>query len=46
MIYITYGFYQWAIVLKEVGEPIGSISVVGKNEKLSIVHAIVSYIGS
>ena len=32
------GFYQWAIVLKEIGEPIGSISVVGKNEKLDIVH--------
>ena len=31
-------FYQWAIVLKELGEPIGSISVVGKNEKLDIVH--------
>ena len=24
-------FYQWAIVLKEIGEPIGCISVVGKN---------------
>lgn len=23
-------FYQWAIVLKEIGEPIGSISVVEK----------------
>ena len=31
-------FYLWAIVLKELGEPIGSISVVGKNEKLDIVH--------
>lgn len=31
-------FYQWAIVLKELGEPIGSISVVGKNEKLDMVH--------
>lgn len=31
-------FYQWAIVLKEIGEPIGSISVVGKNEQLDIVH--------
>lgn len=31
-------FYQWAIVLKEIDEPIGSISVVGKNEKLDIVH--------
>ena len=24
-------FYQWAIVLKELGEPIGTISVVGMN---------------
>lgn len=31
-------FYQWAIVLKKIGEPIGSISVVDKNEKLDIVH--------
>lgn len=31
-------FYQWAIVLKEIGEPIGSISVVEKNENLDIVH--------
>ena len=31
-------FYQWAIVLKDIKEPIGSISVVGKNEKLGIVH--------
>ena len=31
-------FYQWAIVLKEIQQPIGSISVVGKNEKLDIVH--------
>lgn len=31
-------FYQWAIVLKEINEPIGSISVVGKNEMLDIVH--------
>lgn len=31
-------FYQWAIVLKEIDEPIGSISVVGKNEKLNMVH--------
>jgi ribosomal-protein-alanine N-acetyltransferase len=31
-------FYQWAIVLKEIDEPIGSISVVDKNEKLDIVH--------
>ncbi len=27
-------FYQWAIVLKELGEPIGSISVVSHNDDL------------
>jgi len=31
-------FYQWAIVLKEINEPIGSISVVEKDEKLNIVQ--------
>ena len=31
-------FYQWAIVLKKINEPIGTISVVGKNEDLNIVH--------
>jgi len=32
-------FYQWAIVFKEYGdEPIGTISVVDKNERLNIVH--------
>ena len=31
-------YYQWAIVLKEKGEPIGSISVVEKNENVSKVH--------
>lgn len=31
-------FYQWAIVLKELDEPIGSISVVDKNEKLDILQ--------
>ncbi len=36
--YAQRDFYQWAIVLKEIGEPIGSISVVGKNEKLNMVH--------
>ena len=30
--------YQWAIVLKEIGEPIGSISVVEANENVSKVH--------
>ena len=29
-------FYQWAIVLKEIDEPIGSISVVGMHE--IIIH--------
>lgn len=36
--YENLDFYQWAIVLKEIGEPIGSISVVDKNENLDIVH--------
>ena len=31
-------FYQWAIVLKEINEPIGTISVVDKKEALDIVH--------
>lgn len=32
-------FYQWAIVLKEVGdEPIGTINVVHMNEELDMVH--------
>lgn len=32
-------YYQWAIVLKENGdEPIGSISAVGMNEDVSMVH--------
>lgn len=31
-------FYQWAIVLKEIEEPIGTISVVEKNDNLDIVH--------
>ena len=31
-------FYQWAIVLKELGEPIGTISVVEQNEALNSVH--------
>ncbi len=36
--YETPDFYQWAIVLKEEGEPIGTISVVDKNEQLNILH--------
>ena len=31
-------FYHWAIVLKEINEPIGTIGVVEKNEKLNMVH--------
>ena len=30
--------YQWAIVLKEIGEPVGTISVVDGNEELDILH--------
>lgn len=29
--------YQWAIVLKEIGEPVGSISVVSMKESLGIM---------
>lgn len=31
-------FYQWAIILKERGEPIGTISVVGMHEKTEKIH--------
>ena len=31
-------FYQWAIVLKEINEPIGTISVVGMDERTDKVH--------
>ena len=32
-------FYQWAIIRKEYGdEPVGTIGVVDKNERLDIVH--------
>lgn len=30
--------YQWAIELKELGQPIGSISAVSKNEQAELVH--------
>lgn len=30
-------FYQWAIELKELGEPIGTISVVRSNEEIQLV---------
>ena len=31
-------YYQWAIELKSLGEPIGAIGVVGQNEKLDILE--------
>ena len=31
-------FYQWAIILKAINEPIGTISVVDINERLNTVH--------
>ena len=31
-------FYHWAIVLKDIDEPIGSISVVNQDEKTKKVH--------
>lgn len=31
-------FYQWAIVPKDLNEPIGTISVVDMNEKIDMVH--------
>ncbi|MDY3225061.1 MAG: GNAT family N-acetyltransferase [Candidatus Faecousia sp.] len=31
-------FYQWAIVLKEIGEPIGSIGVVEQNERAQLAQ--------
>lgn len=37
--YAKENFYQWAIVLKEHGDdPIGSISAVGMNDSISMVH--------
>jgi ribosomal-protein-alanine N-acetyltransferase len=36
--YETLAYYQWAIELKSICEPIGTISVVDMNEKLEIVH--------
>ncbi len=36
--YRNTNFYQWAIVLKDINEPIGSISVVGMNDKTDTVH--------
>jgi len=38
-LYKNKDFYQWAIIFKEYGDdPIGTISVVDKNERLNIVH--------
>lgn len=31
-------YYQWAIVPKDFGQPIGSISVVSKNDQAQLVH--------
>jgi len=31
-------YYQWAIVPKELGQPIGSISVVARNDAAELVH--------
>lgn len=36
--YENLDFYQWAIVLKEINEPIGTISVVGMDERTEKVH--------
>ncbi|MDD7593088.1 MAG: GNAT family protein [Peptoniphilaceae bacterium] len=36
--YHDLSFYQWAIELKEIGEPIGSISVVEQDECTNKVH--------
>lgn len=36
--YQNNNFYVWAIVLKEINEPIGSIAVVEQNEALDLVH--------
>lgn len=36
--YTRNDFYQWAIVPKALGQPIGSISVVDKNDAAQLVH--------
>ncbi|MCH5272334.1 MAG: GNAT family N-acetyltransferase [Lachnospiraceae bacterium] len=36
--YADKSFYQWAIVPKDLGEPIGTISVVGMDERTEKVH--------
>ena len=36
--YANADFYQWAIVPKDIGEPIGTISVVSSDEKTEKIH--------
>lgn len=36
--YAALDFYQWAIVPKDINEPIGTISVVGLDEKTGKIH--------
>jgi len=36
--YVKNDFYQWAIELKEINEPVGSISVVKQSDDLKMVH--------
>lgn len=36
--YQNKNFYQWAIVLKNIDEPIGSIGVVKNNDDINMVH--------
>ena len=36
--YADKSFYHWAIVLKEINEPIGTISAVDMDEKTNKVH--------
>ena len=38
--YENKNFYQWAIELKELGQPIGSISVVEQKEKAKVAHIV------
>ncbi len=37
-LYANPGHYSWAIVLKEIGEPIGSIAAVGRRDDVKMVH--------
>ena len=36
--YASSDYYQWAIVLKDISEPIGSISIVHTNESINMVE--------